>query len=164
MAEAGWIYLGLSDRVKCFYCDGGLEGWREEDDPWVEHAGWCGKECGFVRLVKGDQFVETSRAFVNMTLENRRAAMRSKEVQNKRDNASQNLQRDGGETSKPNDMEEVDKVDLLVENKRLREQKMCKVCMDAEVGVVFLPCGHLVVCVNCAPNLKTCAVCRTEIQ
>ena len=26
--------------------------------------------------------------------------------------------------------------------------------MDAEVGVVFLPCGHLVVCVNCAPNLK----------
>ena len=44
--------------------------------------------------------------------------------------------------------------DLLGENSRLREEKTCKVCMDAEVGVVFLPCGHLVVCPNCAPSLK----------
>ena len=44
--------------------------------------------------------------------------------------------------------------DLLDENSRLREEKTCKVCMDAEVGVVFLPCGHLVVCPNCAPSLK----------
>ena len=44
--------------------------------------------------------------------------------------------------------------ELLDENTRLKEQKTCKVCMDEEVGVVFLPCGHLVVCVNCAPSLK----------
>jgi hypothetical protein len=31
-------FLGLSDQVKCFYCDGGLRNWQPEDDPWVEHA------------------------------------------------------------------------------------------------------------------------------
>jgi hypothetical protein len=32
------IFLGMSDQVKCFYCDGGLKNWQPEDDPWVEHA------------------------------------------------------------------------------------------------------------------------------
>merc|ERR1719495_260893 len=59
---------------------------------------------------------------------------------------------------------DVDVSELVAENSRLREQKTCKVCMDAEVGVVFLPCGHLVVCSNCAPILKSCAVCRTTIN
>ena len=52
------------------------------------------------------------------------------------------------------DLDDLEKDELLDENNRLKEQKTCKVCMDAEVGVVFLPCGHLVVCGNCAPNLK----------
>ena len=67
MAEAGFIYLGLSDQVKCFYCDGGLKEWGEEDDPWVEHAGWY-YTCGFMRLVRGDQYIERCRQLVNMTL------------------------------------------------------------------------------------------------
>ena len=36
--------------------------------------------------------------------------------------------------------------------------------MDNEVGVVFLPCGHLISCVNCAPSLKDCPVCRQSIH
>ena len=35
---------------------------------------------------------------------------------------------------------------LRQENQELREQRLCKVCMDAEVGVLFLPCAHLVTC------------------
>jgi len=54
--------------------------------------------------------------------------------------------------------------DLESENARLKEQRTCKICMDGEVGVVFLPCGHLCCCVNCAPALKDCPVCRTKIQ
>merc|ERR1719397_1919408 len=56
------------------------------------------------------------------------------------------------------------KDDLESENARLKEQRTCKICMDGEVGVVFLPCGHLCCCVNCAPALKDCPVCRTNIQ
>lgn len=52
---------------------------------------------------------------------------------------------------------------LEEENRRFRESRLCKVCLDEEVGVVFLPCGHLVSCVHCAPSLKDCPVCRRSI-
>ena len=54
--------------------------------------------------------------------------------------------------------------DLEQENRRLKEARICKICMDNEVGVVFLPCGHLISCVNCAPSLKDCPVCRQSIH
>merc|ERR1712212_369152 len=56
LADAGFYYIGCSDQVKCFYCDGGLRNWQPEDAPWIEHARWFSK-CVFVRLVKGDEFI-----------------------------------------------------------------------------------------------------------
>ena len=53
---------------------------------------------------------------------------------------------------------------LLEENGQLREARTCKVCLDKEVDTVFLPCGHLVCCRTCAPELRTCPVCRTLIR
>lgn len=53
---------------------------------------------------------------------------------------------------------------LEEENRILKEARQCKICMDAEVGIVFLPCGHLATCVNCAPNLEDCPVCRSAIK
>ena len=67
MASAGLFYIGRSDHVKCFYCDGGLKEWQEEDDPWVEHAGWF-HGCGFVKLVKGEEFIQRCRATVTSNL------------------------------------------------------------------------------------------------
>ncbi|NXB85789.1 BIR7B protein, partial [Vidua chalybeata] len=48
--------------------------------------------------------------------------------------------------------------------RRLREERMCKVCMDRDVSVVFVPCGHLVACEECALNLRLCPICRAVIQ
>ena len=53
---------------------------------------------------------------------------------------------------------------LLKENTELKEQRLCKVCMDKEVNTVFLPCGHLVCCAACSTSLRDCAVCRTLIR
>ncbi|XP_043279999.1 death-associated inhibitor of apoptosis 2-like [Venturia canescens] len=53
---------------------------------------------------------------------------------------------------------------LEEENRRLKEARLCKVCMDREVSVVFLPCGHLATCVHCAPSLTHCPMCRQEIR
>lgn len=53
---------------------------------------------------------------------------------------------------------------LEEENRLLKEARLCKICMDSEVGIVFLPCGHLASCVNCAPNLQDCPVCRSAIK
>ncbi|XP_077191937.1 baculoviral IAP repeat-containing protein 7 isoform X2 [Paroedura picta] len=48
--------------------------------------------------------------------------------------------------------------------RRLREERMCKVCMDKDVSIVLIPCGHLVVCAECAPNLRRCPICRATIR
>ncbi|XP_037953728.1 uncharacterized protein LOC119683913 [Teleopsis dalmanni] len=53
---------------------------------------------------------------------------------------------------------------LEEENRKLKDARLCKVCLDDEVGVVFLPCGHLVTCVQCAPSVNHCPMCRTEIK
>ena len=38
LCDAGFLYEGIGDKVKCFWCDGALEMWSKGDDPWVEHA------------------------------------------------------------------------------------------------------------------------------
>lgn len=53
---------------------------------------------------------------------------------------------------------------LLEENARLKEARTCKVCMDKEVNTVFLPCGHLICCNECAPQVRNCPLCRTFIR
>uniref|UniRef100_UPI00398F0337 baculoviral IAP repeat-containing protein 7-like n=1 Tax=Pristiophorus japonicus TaxID=55135 RepID=UPI00398F0337 len=48
--------------------------------------------------------------------------------------------------------------------RQLKNERTCKVCMDKEVSIVFIPCGHLVVCRDCAPNLRRCPICRALIR
>jgi len=360
LVDAGFYYIGLSDQVKCFYCDGGLRNWHSDDDPWVEHARWFTK-CAFVRLKKGEDFIKSCivnkppeepheisvagnlnrevtedelrvamsealvRQVLSMGIDPSRVKMAIKKqlesygygfnnpehlinaafsVQRRQEqrvthehnnpsgamlaglgarahrsfdevtsrrweeemymstededenppttepfrslpggvqlvqsgnsrsssttvsssnntttdpstsansssstnttsemvvatpNDEANISDDTLETSTTTlipaqeeieeekaDMEIAEVEDnpapeagsskqptklpsdsLELENARLKEQRTCKVCMDAEVGVVFLPCGHLICCVNCAPSLKDCAVCRTKIQ
>uniref|UniRef100_A0A667YP34 Baculoviral IAP repeat containing 2 n=1 Tax=Myripristis murdjan TaxID=586833 RepID=A0A667YP34_9TELE len=57
-------------------------------------------------------------------------------------------------------------VDLPMEEqlRRLQEERTCKVCMDKEVNIVFIPCGHLVVCKECAPSLRKCPICRGLVK
>ncbi|KAK0050202.1 phosphatase and actin regulator 4-B [Biomphalaria pfeifferi] len=56
-------------------------------------------------------------------------------------------------------LDEVKKV-----NTDLRQQTVCKICMDKEVALVFLPCGHFVCCVECSQPLKNCPLCRSLIK
>ncbi|XP_015783857.1 baculoviral IAP repeat-containing protein 7-A-like [Tetranychus urticae] len=40
---------------------------------------------------------------------------------------------------------------------------VCKVCLEKEVGVCFYPCEHTVTCINCAPGIASCPICRSKI-
>ncbi|KAK3095682.1 hypothetical protein FSP39_017542 [Pinctada imbricata] len=62
------------------------------------------------------------------------------------------------------DKEKVDVVALVRENENLKSTTSCKVCLDADVGVVFLPCGHICCCASCAAPLQQCPICRKTID
>uniref|UniRef100_A0A8W8J481 RING-type domain-containing protein n=1 Tax=Magallana gigas TaxID=29159 RepID=A0A8W8J481_MAGGI len=43
---------------------------------------------------------------------------------------------------------------------------VCKICMEDEnkIECAFVECGHMLACRSCASKLKSCPVCRSEIQ
>ena len=57
---------------------------------------------------------------------------------------------------------EIDPVQL--ENEKLKDQKLCKICMDRELSITFLPCAHLASCEECSKSLFECPICRMPIQ
>lgn len=71
---------------------------------------------------------------------------------------------DEGELAQAKTTENSTNLSLEEENRMLKEARMCKICMDAEVGIVFLPCGHLTTCITCATNLQYCPLCRCTIK
>lgn len=56
-------------------------------------------------------------------------------------------------TIKPNCDKPVDK-----------DARMCKICYNSELRMVFMPCGHLIACAECAKAMKICAVCRQPVK
>ncbi|KAK3585619.1 hypothetical protein CHS0354_004531 [Potamilus streckersoni] len=53
---------------------------------------------------------------------------------------------------------------LREEYLRLRDQNLCKICMERNVELAFLPCGHLVCCEVCGQTLRFCPICRAKIH
>ena len=45
-----------------------------------------------------------------------------------------------------------------------KERFNCKVCFDALMDTVFLPCGHFLTCKECADKLRVCSICRETIK
>jgi baculoviral IAP repeat-containing protein 7/8 len=40
LGPASLSHPGQQDKVRCFFCYGGLQSWEHGDDPWTEHAKW----------------------------------------------------------------------------------------------------------------------------
>ncbi|XP_063417932.1 baculoviral IAP repeat-containing protein 2-like [Mytilus trossulus] len=53
---------------------------------------------------------------------------------------------------------------LIEENRQLRDQRLCKICLELDASIAFLPCGHLVSCSDCAPSLRRCPMCRAFVK
>ena len=53
--------------------------------------------------------------------------------------------------------------ELKKENEKLRESYKCHLCQE-KANAVFLPCGHLAVCLGCTKKRKDCARCGTLIR
>ncbi|XP_051842827.1 baculoviral IAP repeat-containing protein 2-like isoform X2 [Antechinus flavipes] len=155
LASAGFYYVGCNDDVKCFCCDGGLRCWESGDDPWVEHAKWFPR-CEYLIENKGQQFINQIQASYPHLLEQLLSTSGTPVDQSAALPMEKNIKY----------IPAPDVSDLSVEEqlRRLQEERTCKVCMDKEVSVVFIPCGHLVVCKECSPSLRKCPICRSTIK
>ncbi|XP_023937799.2 baculoviral IAP repeat-containing protein 2 isoform X2 [Bicyclus anynana] len=136
LAEAGFFYTGHGDKTKCFYCDGGLKDWENDDVPWEQHARWFDR-CAFVQLVKGKEYVQKviSEACVVPAAEPAKAPSTSE--------PTAEAAAPPAEQERPED-----------------DAKLCKICYNEERNVCFVPCGHVVACAKCALATNKCAVCR----
>ncbi|XP_023348554.1 putative inhibitor of apoptosis [Eurytemora carolleeae] len=137
MAKAGFFYTGFSDKVTCFYCNGGLCGWEPQDDPMEEHIKSF-PDCQFIELTKKENVSMYKKE--RQQLEIKQEIEQEKTVSDKTRNVSESSD------------------DL--ENSAL----ICKVCLDKQVSILLLPCRHLVSCGECTVSLQNCPVCRGRIQ
>ncbi|XP_065927049.1 baculoviral IAP repeat-containing protein 2 isoform X1 [Magallana gigas] len=53
---------------------------------------------------------------------------------------------------------------LMEENRKLRDLRMCKICMEKDASIAMLPCGHLCCCADCAPAMRKCPICRQFVK
>lgn len=175
LAECGMYYAGYADCARCFFCGGGLKNWEDPDEPWVEHARWFPK-CAYLLLYKSPMFVEIVQ---RKNKSNEKIVL--KDVEKEINQKTKTIQRptvslpasviasEAGEAAAAslNSQGEslvVDLAQLEAENEELTTQVTCKICMDERSSVVFLPCGHMVACTDCAVVLKNCPLCRAEIK
>lgn len=49
-------------------------------------------------------------------------------------------------------------------NSPIKDEDLCKVCLDQAQTCVLLPCRHQCVCPTCATQLTTCPICRSTID
>ncbi|XP_066156172.1 death-associated inhibitor of apoptosis 1-like [Euwallacea fornicatus] len=144
LAEAGFFYVGVGDQTICFHCGGGLKDWEQDDNPWEEHALWFPK-CSYLFLKKGQDYINT--------------------VKQKRDPRFATATPSTSEAKEsPKPKEVVIKNCDSDEESQGDVKTLCKICLQQEVGVVFLPCGHIVSCVECSSALKSCPVCRKPLE
>ena len=147
MAKAGFFYEGFSDQVKCFSCDGGLGSWEEGDSPEEEHAKWF-PGCTFLQL--------TSSAYS--------PAKASNPMTNTECAKALKVETIGSKAVSLEELSEDKDEELRREIQQLRDERSCKICLEKEACIVFLPCGHLSCCPTCAPSLTKCPVCRARID
>ncbi|XP_015220479.2 baculoviral IAP repeat-containing protein 7 isoform X2 [Lepisosteus oculatus] len=167
LARAGFFYTGHGDNVKCFYCDGGLRNWEPGDDPWQEHAKWFPR-CEFLLQARGRDYVNNIQESYfhigepvsgSQSPEARETTSGQEPIHRPRQGMSA-----GSETAQDHPKEKVGDMSPEEELRQLQEERTCKVCMDKVVSIVFIPCGHLVVCTDCAASLRHCPICRAVIR
>ena len=148
MAKAGFFYEGVSDQVKCFSCDGGLGSWEEGDSPEEEHAKWF-PGCTYLQLTYNP--VKASDPLTNPSNTECARALKKEDTIGSKVVSLEELSEDKDE-------------ELRREIQQLRDERSCKICLEKEASIVFLPCGHLSCCSTCAPSLTKCPVCRARID
>ncbi|KPP70978.1 E3 ubiquitin-protein ligase XIAP-like [Scleropages formosus] len=217
LAQAGFFYLDMEDRVQCFCCGGMLSEWSSGDDPWDEHEKYF-RNCFFVlghdvgnvpsslppeepreRQPSTDSFEERLRSFTGVShpIAPERLARAGfyssgppdrvtcftcggglKNWQPEEDPWEEHAKHYPGcrfllgekgqefvnriQLGDPSGSGSVNE-DPLEKLQKLQREKQCKICMDRDIAIVFIPCGHLATCNDCSQSLTKCPICCAVI-
>lgn len=63
---------------------------------------------------------------------------------------------ESGAQEKTQKNHEKDTYSLMKGNRKLRDLKICKICMENDTSITMLACGHLCCCADCAPAMRKC--------
>lgn len=175
LAEAGFFYTGVGDRVKCFSCGGGLKDWDDNDEPWEQHALWMGK-CRYVKLMKGDTYIETVILRFKKSISNASEEGEPQNVAAATSSVSAAAVLSVSSVTGPKETEQqqtggattqtlaANSCNAPEQNRKscsvIPEEKLCKICYANEYNTAFLPCGHVVACAKCASSVTKCPLCR----
>ncbi|KAK2849414.1 hypothetical protein Q5P01_009248 [Channa striata] len=170
LATAGFYSTGTGDMVLCFCCGGGLKGWQPEEDPWEEHAKHY-PGCSFLLSEKGPEFVNSiqlkdpPRSRPTSSHQNGFSADQNEVLQSAfaqkaieiglepilvEKTIKEKIGRSGSGYSSAgeliwdccNNTEENEKnEDPLEKLQQLQREKMCKICLDRDIVIVFIPCA-----------------------
>ena len=146
-ANAGFFYLGVGDRLKCFACLGGLQNWEFDDNPFVEHAKYY-PNCPFLLQVKGARYIRgICKLFPGI----------QRPIQLRPLGAQLAVLRVLIDTPRL-----LNNNSVHIENSITKIE--CKICFDYEANIIFSPCGHISTCGICALRLHKCPICRKDVD
>ncbi|XP_039289307.1 death-associated inhibitor of apoptosis 1 isoform X2 [Nilaparvata lugens] len=165
-SEAGFFYTGKGDQTICYYCGGGLKDWEESDVPWEEHAKWFNR-CHYVLSIKGKQFVDK---VCNKKSQQDETAIQTEQTESESAPLSTEPRNESEPSTTTSTSVQPSSASSSVASNAASnvesaasptaDSRLCKICYMEEMGILFLPCGHIVACPKCALLLTTCAVCR----
>lgn len=132
-------FKGHMDSVECYFCGKGICIWEPGDDPWSEHLR-LSPSCLFLQDIKNKKNYEALKN--NLT----------EKVKNSSQDATSN---------------ETSKQQVTINTRTTQkacDRLTCKICLEEELSILFLPCSHLISCQRCAVNLTNCPLCRSTIH
>lgn len=166
MADAGFFYTQISDRVICFSCGGGLFKWAEDDNPWEQHALWY-KKCNYVQLVKGPDYVASVERKYGIRQKEKKSAENTTSTTISTSTSTSSSQQEDGHGSSTNKEQVSDPLpqkEKQNDETKIIEARLCRICFLNEYNTVFLPCGHILACAKCAATQKDCPLCRKKFK
>nr|AFS51919.1 inhibitor of apoptosis protein 3 [Dendrolimus kikuchii nucleopolyhedrovirus] len=146
LADAGFFYTNIGDHTECFYCGGSIRDWESGDSPWWEHARWFDR-CRFVRLIRGDDYVQM--------VVSESAVIRAPPPPPPPPSPSTTPS-----PPPPSSPSSPPPHSLSF----TESEPICKICYTNKRNACFVPCNHVVACVECSACLTECPVCRRPVD
>lgn len=173
LADAGFIYFGVSDTLVCYHCGVSLSGWEPNDDPWIEHASKS-PQCQHVIMMKGLDYANANapttqdmlekKYYDDITLPHGVFLIETLPTANSIRVSFVELNSDSDDDPSTRNVTKTSEDERFVDNDSREDGTLCKICYNSPMNVAVLPCGHMATCLKCLISMTKCIICREPVS